>query len=96
MIRATIESMQFTLAAAGISLLFAGCGGSSTEVRGDDHRLLASGPASGQATAHNPDPSAEPAGDARAVRPAPRDPADRLAFMERMRLQILHKTRRLP
>jgi hypothetical protein len=81
--------------AAGLILLASACSGSNAERRGEAGPLLAAGPS---AYAY------QPVTDGRALAPqlSPlaeqmrRDPNDRVVFMERMRRQILHKTRDLP
>jgi hypothetical protein len=76
-----------------------GCGQSRTGVRSDSSRLLAAGPAASDVTpTTGTDTRTAPA--RKAIDPIPvhvmRNPADRLVMMERLRMQIVNKTRDVP
>ena len=80
-----IKSIRLALVATGIGLLFSACSVSSSAGWGENTPLLAAGPAAPRAT-----------NDAQIGEQLRRSPDDRMMFMERMRVQILHKTRRIP
>jgi hypothetical protein len=75
-----------------LGLLSAACGQSRTGMRTDSPNLVAKGPVASDVTATAP--------ARQAVTPIPthvlRHPGDRLVMMERMRTQIVNKTRDVP
>ena len=95
MVGRSSNKIRPVFAAAGLILVASACSGGNAGRRGEAGPLLAAGPS---ASAY------EPVTDGRAPAPqlAPlaeqmrRDPNDRVVFMERMRRQILHKTRDVP
>ena len=92
-----LKRLTLVLAASGASLTFMGCGANSSDLRGDDVPLMASGPAGLDLAPDRPGraaaPERMPVGVPERVL---RSPTERLQFMEQMRRQILYKTRRIP
>jgi hypothetical protein len=80
-------------AAAGLILLASACSGGNAERRGEAGPLLAAGPSAYEPVTDVPAAAPQLSPLAEQMR---RDPNDRVVFMERMRRQILHKTRDVP
>jgi hypothetical protein len=91
-VKMTSRAMKQSGFVLALGLLASACGQSRAGMRADNPRLLASGPAATDVTHSAP--------ARQTIAPIPvhvlRHPADRLVMMERMRMQIVNKTREVP
>jgi hypothetical protein len=93
MVGRSSNKVRRVFAAAGLILLASACSGGNAARRGEAGPLLAVVPSANEPVTDVPAPVPQLSPLAEQMR---RDPNDRVVFMERMRRQIIHKTRDVP